>query len=177
MDPIFVNRCTFNKKNLTEMIKNTRGGLRALVYVCGAILLLITLVEYFVLYDFSMAFFSLFLGLFFIVYTALLPRLSARITLKRYQVLYHAEVVNELRFYEDAIATHSEQTHAETSVAYSQIKRVIRTKNLYLLQLGAQLVLLVDKVGFEHGDCAGFEQFIKEKATSARFVFPRRTRV
>lgn len=177
MEPIFVNRCTFNKKNLTEMIKHTRGGLRALVYVCGAVLLLVALVEYFILYDFSMAFFSFFLGLFFTVYMALLPRLSARITLKRYQVLYHTEVISELRFFEDTIATYSEQTRAETSINYTQIKRVIRTKNLYLLQLGAQLVLLVDKVGFERGDCDGFEQFIKGKATSARFVFPRRTRV
>lgn len=176
MDPIFVNRCTFNKKNLMEMTKHTRRGLRVLVYVCGAILLLTALVEYFVPYDFSMAFYSLFLGLFFSVYMAFLPRLSARITLKRNNTLYHAEVVSELRFYADHFASSSEQTHAHTDINYPQIRRVIRTKHLYLLQLDAQLVLLADKAGFADGaSCAAFESFLREKATRARFVFPRRT--
>ncbi|MEN6596040.1 MAG: YcxB family protein [Clostridiaceae bacterium] len=178
MEPKFVNSCAHNKKNLVEMSKHTRRGARVLVIVCALFLLLIALFEYFVIYDFSMAFFSLFLGAFFFVYIQLLPRISARTTLKRYQVLYHADVVSELQFFEDHILMQSEQTKEHIELQYAQIKKVVRTKNLYLLQLSAQLVLLADKAGFQSGaSCLAFEGFLRQKAVRARFIFSRRTRV
>ena len=176
MDPKFVNRCTFNKSNLLEMVKFNRRWLRILVYVCSAIILLSAAFEFILADDVTQGSLWLALGLFFLVYTLLLPRISAKTMLKRYDTLYHAQIVSELQFFEDRIATSSEQTHAQTTILYPQIKRVIRTKNLYLLQLSAQLVLLVDRAGFVSGSGEAFEPFIRQKATSARFVFPRRTR-
>ena len=178
MEPVFVNFCSLNKKNLADMAKHTRRGARVIVNICAVLLLIVALLEYFVIYDFSMAFFSLFLGAFFFAYVQLLPRISARMTLKRYQVLYHAEVVSELQFFDDHILMQSEQSKEQIDIQYAQMKRVIRTKNLYLLQLGAQLVLLADKAGFQNGaSCSAFEAFLREKAIRARFVFPRKTRV
>ena len=178
MEPMFINHCAHNKKNLAEMARHTRRGARVIVITCSIILLLIALFEYFVIYDLSTAFFSLFLGAFFFVYVQLLPRISARMTLKRYQVLYHAEVVSELQFFEDHILMQSEQSKEHTELQYEQIKKVIRTKNLYLLQLSAQLVLLADKAGFANGaSCQAFEAFLRQKAIRARFAIPRKTRV
>jgi hypothetical protein len=95
-------------------------------------------------------------------------------TLKRYQVLYHAEVVSELQFFEDHVLMQSEQSKEHIELQYAQIKKVIRTKNLYLLQLGAQLILLTDKTGFANGaSCSAFEGFIRQKASRAKFRFPR----
>ena len=178
MEPVFINHCTLNKKNLAEMAKHTRRGARVIVNICSVLLLLVALTEYFVIYDFSTAFFALFLGVFFFAYVQLLPRISARMTLKRYQVLYHAEVVSELQFFEDHVLMQSEQSKEHIELQYAQIKKVIRTKNLYLLQLGAQLILLADKTGFSDGaSCSAFEGFIRQKASRSKFRFPRRTRV
>ena len=176
MEPVFINHCPLNKRNLAEMSKHTRRGARVIVYICSVLLLLVALTEYFVIYDFSTAFFALFLGVFFFAYVQLLPRISARMTLKRYQVLYHAEVVSELQFFDDHILMQSEQSKEHIELQYEQIKRVIRTKTLYLLQLDAHLVLLADKAGFQNGaSCITFEAFLRQKAIRARFVFPRKT--
>jgi len=178
MEPVFVNFCTLNKKNLADMAKHTRRGARVIVNICSVLLLIIALFEYFVVYDFSMAFFSLFLGAFFFAYIQLLPRISARMTVKRYQVLYHAEIVSELQFFDDHILMQSEQSKEHIELQYEQIKKIIRTKNLYLLQLDAHLVLLADKAGFQNGaSCGVFETFLRQKAIRARFAFPRKTRV
>lgn len=178
MEPVFINICTLNKKNLADMAKHTRRGARVIVNICSVLLLIVALFEYFVIYDFSMAFFSLFLGAFFYVYIQLLPRISARMTLKRYQVLYHAEIVSELQFFDDHILMQSEQSKEHIELQYEQIKKIIRTNNLYLLQLDAHLVLLADKAGFQNGaSCSAFEAFLRQKAIRARFVFPRKTRV
>ena len=178
MEPVFVNFCTLNKKNLADMAKHTRRGARVIVNICSVLLLIIALFEYFVIYDFSTAFFSLFLGAFFFAYIQLLPRISARMTVKRYQVLYHAEIVSELQFFDDHILMQSEQSKEHIELQYEQIKKIIRTKNLYLLQLDAHLVLLADKAGFKNGaSCGAFEAFLRQKAIRARFVFPRKTRV
>ncbi len=56
-------------------------------------------------------------------------------------------------------------------MSYVKVTRVLRTKNLYVIRLSAQLVLLVDKNGFTKGDCAGFEALMKQKATKAKFNF------
>lgn len=178
MEPLFINHCAHNKKNLAEMVKHARRGVRVIVNICAVFLLIIALIEYFVIYDFSTAFFSFFLGLFFFVYVQLLPRIAARMTLKRYKVLFQAEVISELQFFEDHVLMQSEQSKEHIEIQYAQIKRVIRTKNLYLLQLGAQLILLADKTGFANGaSCQEFEGFIRQKAARAKFVFPKRTRV
>ena len=176
MDPIFVNRCAFDKRNLLEMTKYTRRTMRTVVYLSATLLILSGLFDLIWLGGVSKGLLWLGLGLLFLVYTLLLPHLSVRTMLKRYDALYHTEIVSELQFFKDNITTRSEQTNAQTNVLYPQIKWVIRTKHLYLLQMSAQLVLLVDKEGFTTGSCEDFEIFIRDRAASAKFLFPRRTR-
>lgn len=176
MEPKFVNRCTFSKVNLLEMTKYTRRKTRTIVYMSAALLILSGLFDLIWVQEVTQGLLWLGLGVFFLVYTLLLPHLSVKAMLKRYDALYHTEIVSELQFFEDNITTSSEQTHAHTNILYPQIKWVIRTKHLYLLQLSAQLVLLVDRAGFVTGSGEDFEPFIREKSTSAKFLFHRRTR-
>lgn len=176
MEPKFVNRCAFSKENLLEMTKYTRRSTRLIVYVSACVLILSSLASFFLAHDVTQGLLWLGLGAFFFAYTLLLPHLSVKTMLKRYDALYHAEIVSELQFFEGSIITSSEQTHAQTNILYPQIKWVIRTKRLYLLQLSAQLVLLVDRAGFVTGSSEDFEPFIRGKATSAKFLLHRRTR-
>ena len=177
MDPIFVNRCAFNKRNLLEMTKYTRRTMRTVVYLSATLLILSGLFDLIWLNEVTQGLLWLALGIIFLAYTLLLPHVSVNAMLKRYDALYHTEIASELQFFKENITTRSEQTNAQTNVLYPQIKWVIRTKHLYLLQMSAQLVLLVDKEGFTTGSCEDFEIFIRDRAASAKFLFPRRTRV
>lgn len=85
--------------------------------------------------------------------------------------LYHTEIESELQFFDDSILSLSEQTKTESRLDYTQIKTVLRTKNLYIIRLGAQLVLLVDKYGFTKGGCADFEMLMRQKAVKAKIKF------
>ena len=41
MEPVFINHCALNKKNLAEMAKHTRRGARVIVNICSVLLLLV----------------------------------------------------------------------------------------------------------------------------------------
>lgn len=171
MEEILVNVCPFNKETLTELVKATRKPSRIVIAVCVVVLIALSAVNYFLLYDVFAAVMTLFFAVFFGVFEALVPRISVKKTLKRYDELYHAEVVSELHFTEDSIFSTSPQTKAESTLLYTQIKKVLRTKNLYIIRLGAQLALLVDKYGFTQGGCADFELLMRQKATKAKIKF------
>ena len=171
MEALLVNNCAFSKEHLTDMVKTTRKASRIVIAVCVVVFLLLAAVNYFLLYDVFMAIMMLFCALFFGVFEALVPGISVKKILKRYDELYHTEVVSELHFGEDSIFSTSPQTKSESTILYPQIKRVLRSKNLYIIRLGAQLVLLVDKYGFTKGGCADFELLMKQKATNAKIKY------
>lgn len=171
MEEILVSTCPFNKETLTEMVKTTRKASRIVITVCVVVFIFLSAVNAFVLNDYFMAALTLFFAVFFGVYEAVIPQITVKKTLKRYDELYHTEIVNELHFLEDSIFSTSPQTKAESTIPYSQIKKVLRSKNLYIIRLGAQLVLLVKKDGFSKGGCADFELLMKQKTTKAKFNF------
>jgi hypothetical protein len=171
MEPVLINICPFNKETLTEMMKATRKSSRIVIPVCVVILALVSLVYVFYLGDLPMAALTLFLAAFFGVFEAVIPRIAVKKTLKRYNELHHAEIDSELHFFEDSIFSTSPQTKAESTILYPQIKKVLRSKNLYIIRLGAQLVLLVKKDGFTKGGCADFELLMRQKATNAKIKF------
>jgi hypothetical protein len=69
MDPIFVNRCAFNKSNLLEMTKYTRRSMRLIVYVSAGVLILSSLASFFLAHDVTQ-------GLLWMA-SAVLPRIHA----------------------------------------------------------------------------------------------------
>lgn len=171
MEALLVNKCAFNKENLTEMVKTTRKASRIVITVCVVVFLLLAAVNYFLLYDVFMTIIMLFCAAFFGVFEALVPGISVKKILKRYDELYHTEIVSELHFFEDSIFSTCPQTKAESTILYPQIKKVLRSKNLYIIRLGAQLVLLVKKDGFTKGGCADFELMMRQKATKAKIKY------
>jgi hypothetical protein len=171
MEPVLINICPFNKETLTEMVKTTRKASRIVITVCVVIFLLLAAVNYFLLYDVFMAIMMLFCAAFFGVFEALVPGISVKKILKRYDELHHTEIDSELHFLEDSIFSTSPQTKSESTILYPQIKKVLRSKNLYIIRIGAQLVLLVKKDGFTKGGCADFEVLMRQKATKAKIKF------
>lgn len=171
MEALLVNKCAYNKENLTEMVKATRKFATTVLLVCVVILILLSGVYAFYLYDLLMAGLTLFFAALFGVYEVLVPTAGVKKVLKRYQELYHTEVESELFFCEDSILNTSPQTKGESTIIYSQIKKVLRTKNLYIIRIGAQLVLIVHKDGFSKGGCADFEVLMRQKATQAKIKY------
>jgi hypothetical protein len=171
METRFENRCRFSKENLLEMIWRIRKPATIYLLACSTVLLACSATLFFYLNDLPRGFAALFLALFFILYGLFLPRFSVNRQLKQHRELYHTEIVSDIAFYDDYYFSTSEQTKAETKTDYSQIKRVLRTKHLYLLRLSAQIVYLVDKNGFTKGNAADFESFIREKAVRAKIRF------
>jgi len=171
MEEILVNVCPFNKETLTEMVKATRKLSRIVIAVCVVILIVLSAISAFALNDYLLAALTLFGAAFFGAFEALVPRISVKKTLKRYNELHHTEIDSELHFLEDSIFSTCPQTKAESTILYTQIKKVLRTKNLYIIRLGAQLALLVDKNGFSKGGCADFEVLMRQKAAKAKIRF------
>ncbi|MEN6420246.1 MAG: YcxB family protein [Clostridiaceae bacterium] len=171
MEALLVNRCVFSKENLLEMTKAIRKSSSIALIVCSIILLVVSMLNFVVKGNVSTGIVMLVLAVFFGVFDLWLPGYTAKSMYKRYQMIYHKEISSELQFFDDSILSLGEQAKAESRMSYAKVTRVISTKCLYVIRLNAQLVLLVDKNGFEKGDCAGFETLIKQKATKAKFNF------
>ena len=82
--------------------------------------------------------------------------------------MYDTVPENVIMFYQEKIMTESLTNKAESTVEYSKIKKIKQSKNMYLLILNRDLVLMVNKNNFEKGSCEEFEKFIKEKAINAK---------
>ncbi len=171
MEALLVNRCVFSKENLLEMTKAIRKSSSIALIVCSVILFAVSILNFTVKANVTTGFVMLVLAVFFGVFDLWLPGYTANSMYKRYQMIYHKEISSELQFFDDSILSLGEQAKAESRMSYVKVTRVLRTKNLYVIRLSAQLVLLVDKNGFTKGDCAGFEALMKQKATKAKFNF------
>ncbi len=171
MEALLVNRCVFSKENLLEMTKAIRKSSSIALIVCSVILFAVSILNFTVKANVTTGFVMLVLAVFFGVFDLWLPGYTANSMYKRYQMIYHKEISSELQFFDDSILSLGEQAKAESRMSYVKVTRVLRTKNLYIIRLSAQLVLLVDKNGFTKGDCAGFEALMKQKATKAKFNF------
>jgi len=171
MEALLVNRCVFSKENLLEMTKAIRKSSSIALIVCSVILFAVSILNFTVKANVTTGFVMLVLAIFFGVFDLWLPGYTANSMYKRYQMIYHKEISSELQFFDDSILSLGEQAKAESRMSYVKVTRVLRTKNLYIIRLSAQLVLLVDQNGFSKGDCAGFEALMKQKATKAKFNF------
>jgi len=77
----------------------------------------------------------------------------------------------QLLFFENYLQSRNLQTKGKLSINYPQIVRIIRTKNLYLLRLKENLVVMADRSGFVKGSTESFEAFLRQKAPGADWKF------
>ena len=129
MEPVFVNTCTLNKKNLAAIGKAyAPRRARHRQYLLGS-----SADHRPVRVFCNLRFFNgLFLAVSWVrsslsIFSSC--RASPRgMTVKRYQVLYHAEIVSELQFFDDHILMQSEQSKEHIELQYEQIKRSFEQK-------------------------------------------------
>lgn len=79
---------------------------------------------------------------------------------KNFQELYGELPQITSRFYDEKIDIVTSRSNL--TLEYSQITKILETKNLYLMMIGRQSIIL-DKNGFITGDANIFKSFIKEK--------------
>ena len=87
---------------------------------------------------------------------------------KQFLAIYDEIPESITNFYEDNLKTTTPANNAEITIDYDKIIKLKQTKNLYLIILKENLVVMVDKNGFEEGNCEDFEKFIVSKATKAK---------
>lgn len=171
MEPILINRCTYDKDVLTEMTRAVRRTSSIVLSLCAVVLLGVSFAGFFAAHNPLLAYGSLFLSLFFFYMNLLIPVNSVKLALKRYWELYHAPIESELRFLDESVQYVCPQTQTETAYGYADLKLALRTKNLYILRFGERTTLLAHKSGFEKGDGAALEALLRQKAVHAKIKF------
>lgn len=87
---------------------------------------------------------------------------------KQFLAIYDEIPESFVNFYEDNLKTTTPANNAEITIEYDKITKLKQTKNLYLIILKQNLVVMVDKNEFKKGNCEEFEKFIVSKATKAK---------
>jgi hypothetical protein len=104
-----------------------------------------------------------------IIVYLVIPLLLANLSYKRSIEIFHEEIVATSEFYGDNFVSTTHPSNATLSVKYDQVKRVISTKQLYLLVIRFQLYYIINKNGFDKINMLEFEKFMREKAPKAKF--------
>lgn len=92
------------------------------------------------------------------------PYLIIKNTLKQYSCLYECEALSiNLFLFEDHLFQKTFESKTELSIDYRKIKKIKKTKNLYLISIGSSYII-INKHGFTKGIPEDFEEFIKAKA-------------
>ena len=168
MEPLFQNKCKYSKTILLEMLKKTRKKLHIIICICILVYCFGAAIYCIYLNSIWGSGISFLLTAFFILLYLYLPYYNVNKMIRRYYELYHAEVETATYFFGDYILGINKQTNGETKTDDKQIIKIVKTKNLYLMLMKEQLVILVDKNGFVKGNKDEFEEFIKEKAVYAK---------
>lgn len=169
MEPLFINKFRHTKESYIEMnMKYSQFTRIFFGIIFFAALGVLSVFGYFILCDllYTVVFAVLAVGFAFYptVRIYLLARKREKVLLEMYGVIPE----NIIMFSDENIMATSLTNKAETKLEYSRIKRIKQSRNMYLLILSKGVVLMVDKMSFEKGNCEEFEKFIKEKAINAK---------
>lgn len=168
MEAIFENECSYSKANLADFQYNMKGrGYRIANLAIPAFALLMSALL-FLLNSAHYAIMVLILAVCSGCISLLLPWIVVRSTLRQHRVLYDGVLDTRACFYDDRIVVHGIQSKAENTFQYGQVKRMRKTKLLYLIAAEGGLFILVDRNGFTKGKAEDFEAFIEQKITRKR---------
>ncbi len=170
IEPLFANKCTYTKDVYRDAYLNFNKPKRTVFLIITSFFMLITLLETILnaaTFEMNFAFFLLFIGLIVFLF---LPLYNANLSYKRSLEIYHEEIVVLAKFFEDRFVTVARPSNATFTIQYTQLKRVIATKRLYLLVVHLRLFYIIDKNGFDKINMLEFEQFMHQKAPKAKFT-------
>jgi len=169
MDPLFSNKCTYTKEVFREALFGYNKRKSTVSIVVLSIVILLTIYQIIFYAGTSDIFLALFLlGLSVLTYV-ILPIFQANLSYKRTIELHHEPITALTVFFDDHFVSTAQPSNATITVKYDQVKRVISTKQLYLLVIRLQLFYIIDKNGFDKINMLEFEKFLREKAPKAKF--------
>lgn len=169
MEPIFINKLKHSREIYIETNKAWSKVSRMIItFSVLAVYLALALFMYFYYYEIISAIILSIFGIVLSFYPTARFYIFARKREKQLIELYDEIPECETMFYDDHLLSVSITSKEEINIKYAKIRKIKQSKNLYLLELGNKLVVMVDKNRFEKGTCEEFEKFIIEKATEAK---------
>lgn len=167
MEPIYSNSCKYTMENLMESsVATMPKWYKPYCYAFCAVFLALAV------YGFVKG--SL-MGILFLIFAAVIMVVywrktvaSARTVYKHNMEKYGQETETRIFFYDDSIVGKNLQSGSAVTTEYDKVQSIIETKNLFILKMSINMVILVDKNGFIGNNGADFADFIKGKCPNAR---------
>lgn len=160
MEPVLENRYTLNRKMLTEYARKAGVGPRPWYWLWVSPLIVFCILCAFHPYFPNLRGNSI-LILVFVMLLSYLPELYAFRCVRRLKKQNGGTVPETLVSFGDAIEI--QEGEASMKVDYSQIKKVKRLKQSYVLLIGRRTGILVDYYGFTEGSYLELVEFLREK--------------
>ena len=164
MEYYFDNSCLLDQKTLAELARRTVNvWLRVACYLLAVLMLALAAAEI-TLSHFNFTS-GLYIGLSLMILMAAYcsPIWAANRGAKRNFTLYRRAPELRTSFGEEKFHIHNMQSGAEHDLDYSMVRRVVETKNLYILLLEGRMAVLAAKDGFLTGTEEDFRKFILSK--------------
>lgn len=106
-------------------------------------------------------------ALFFLYRLFVTPMRLAAFASRQNRKLHGKDVETVNQFFDDHILAVNKLTGNKTNIKYTEIRKLLQTKNLFIIGMEQGLVLLIDKDGFTEGSCGDFVSFMKERCVNA----------
>jgi len=167
MNTIFENACTYTfsyylqlkKKTMDRSVQNTGIGLLVIFAALG----IFTIVKKWYMFTFAAA-----IAVVFLLFRLfLLPVVLANFAARKNREIHGRDVETINNFYEDHVLAVNVFNKNKTSIEYTEVLKVLESKDLYIISMEQGLSLLIDKKGFTKGTCEDFKTFLKEKCVNA----------
>ncbi len=167
MNTRFENTCIYTydcylqlkKKTMDRSAQHTGMVLLAIF----AALAVLTVVKGWYLFTFA----AMIAVVFLIFRLFLLPVVMARFAAKKNREIHGRDIETVNRFYEDHVLAVNTLNNNSTNIQYTQVLKLIESKNLYIITMEKGLSLMIDKGGFTKGSREDFVQFMNEKCVNA----------
>lgn len=166
MEPKFVNECTQTKEILYELYRSMYSKASSVIYTVFFFISILGGIAFIVwLDDKVLGLYLLIIALLTAFMRFLSPTLYANRVLKKNELISGGKepIKVELSFYETNLKTFFAATNETLDISYDKIKKMIVTKNLYILSFEGRIYIAVSRSGFTVGTAEEFEAFIKGK--------------
>lgn len=167
MTTIFENKCTYTYEFYLQLKRKTME--KSFVNTCYAAMLIVIALGILTIakgwYTFTIVAVA---ALLFVLYRLIgTPIRLAAFAARKNREIHGKDVETVNNFYEDHVLAINALTMNKTNIPYEEVKRLLQTKDLFIIGMDKGLVLLLDKNGFEKGSKEEFVNFMKEKCVHA----------
>lgn len=162
--------CEYTKENLMEVQKPLHKKSAKVCIVLAAVGFSICLLGLIFL-NFALVFFGGFWGIFFTVNMHHHARKSTKATLKSHQKSYGETVKTTLKFYNTMLLASNHQSGSEKKLVYSDLGRILRTKNILMLITSDNVALMGDLRTAEPEEVEELWAHLLEQCTDAKIEY------